>query len=802
MENKLFCKIYLFIVFLTCISFTICPLSAQETIVVGQVLNSADNSPIAAVNIYFKNSEKVVQSDAEGIFLIRTSDKVNTLVFSCIGFKRREIKIKSGQSVGLEMKLDEQNTLLQDVLVLPGSNPALEWMKKVRLQKKENDISRHPNYNVQSTEQNLVLMSKINQILINKRIFEQLKKGKLNESDTSMVIPLYMAQNKYRITAKEKKQLSTNIFSSPETSEKILAKLLGEVETDLNFYENVITVFGKSMVSPLSSVGNLFYDFYLADSLKANTGKQYEIHFRTKNSKNLAFDGRLWIDSTSLAITRIDAELPVQANINFIHNLRISQTFVPIFNKRWMRSNEELALNITYELLADNKQPKPEIFIKKTTSFDTSDSIMQKTDNFALSTYTEATLNEKLDNLNNTALLRTAKWLATIVLTGYIPMGKIDLGKIQQLARFTDIEGLRLNLPFRTNQKLWKNISLCGYVGYGFRNKEIKYSGIALYRLPTEKRRIIGINYTNDYRIINYNYNQLVYFENPLTTGDVDIANTILGFRSGDRMNLRKEFSASFANDWNTDIETNAYFRTNQMFANNDLPMQLGYEELTLLQYQSATFETRFSFGERTYNDHLQRIYISNYKPVFYSILEAGRYQIGTKSGNYGKVTGSIKHFVNMDFGHLNYIAETGYIFGNVPYPLLQIPFGNNKGGYGFYSFNLMHLMEYTTDRYATLHTELILNGLIMNQIPIIKTLNFREMFTFNMAYGGLSDSHKDVLPLPDYLKPLSKPYMEVGVGITNILHLFTFQSVWRLTDLNKPGVVPWKVMGSINLSF
>jgi hypothetical protein len=370
------------------------------------------------------------------------------------------------------------------------------------------------------------------------------------------------------------------------------------------------------------------------------------------------------------------------------------------------------------------------------------------------------------------------------------------------LARFTDIEGFRLNFPFRTNQKLWKNISLGGYVGYGFRNKEMKYSGIAQYRLPTEKRRIIGINYTNDYRIINYDYNHLLYYENPLTTGDVDIANTILGFRSGDRMNLRKEFSASFSNDWNTDIETNAYFRTNQIFANNDLPMQYGSENLTLLQYQSATFETRFSFGERTYNDHLQRIYISNNKPVIYSILEAGKYQLGTKSGNYGKVTGAIKHFVRMDIGQLNYIAEAGYIFGNVPYPLLQIPFGNDKGGYGFYSFNLMHLMEYATDKYATLHTELILNGLIMNQIPLIKSLNLREMFTFNMAYGGLSNSHNDVLQLPDYLNPLSKPYMEVGVGITNILHLFTFQSVWRLTDLNKPGVVPWNILGSINLSF
>jgi len=89
-----------------------------------------------------------------------------------------------------------------------------------------------------------------------------------------------------------------------------------------------------------------------------------------------------------------------------------------------------------------------------------------------------------------------------------------------------------------------------------------------------------------------------------------------------------------------------------------------------------------------------------------------------------------------------------------------------------------------------------------MNQIPLIKHLNLREMATFKMSYGGLSDSHKIQLDYPGEMYLMNKPYMEVGVGLTNILHIFTLQSVWRLTDLNHPGVSKWGLLGCLNLSF
>lgn len=802
-NNRLNLQKYAFKLLLITMLFASIITSAQETVVVGQVLNIADKTPIPSVNIFFKNSDKVVQSNEEGYFLIRYNGKESTLIFSSIGYKKHEIKIKPGQSVGTQVELEEENTQLQEAFIIPGVNPALDLLKKVRLMRKVNDVSRQSGFNAQSTEQNLVLLRKVTHHSFDKRIFDQLKTGNISTTDSSLVLPLYMAETNYQITATDKKQLSKNIFSSPKSGEKLLEKLVGEMATELNFYDNAITVFGKSMISPLANVGNSYYDYYLADSLKSETGIQYEIHFRTKNDKNLAFNGKLWIDSATFALTKIEAELPTQANINFIHNLHISENFVPQPDKHWTRESEELALNMNYELLADSLHPHPEIFVKRTATYHSTNSHSVPTGNFAQSNYDQMTLDEKLKDLNNTALLRTAKWIADIALTGYIPVGKIDIGKIQQIMRITDIEGLRLTLPFRTNEKLWKNISLGGFVGYGFKNEAVKYSGLAQFKIPGEKRRIFSLSYTNDYRRVDYNYNDFMFRENPLVTGDEDISSSVFAMKSAGKMSERKEYSVTFSNDWNSDIESSIYLRSNQLFANTSMPMELnGINAAPFLQQQSVTVSTRFSFHERAYDDHLQRIHIANNMPVIYSTLEAGNFQLGNKTGQYGKIIGSIKQNIRLDIGQLNYIAEAGWIVGNVPYPLLEVPPGSETGGYSTYQFNMMNYMEYAADKYVNLHSELMLNGLILNQIPLIKELNLREMFSFHMAYGSLSESHKLLLDYPGYMNPLNKPYMEVGVGLTNILHIFTLQSVWRLTDLNHSRVIPWGIRGCLSLNF
>lgn len=794
-------NIFLLIYFLISVPFS---LKAQEalTTVVGQVINSIDKTPVPNVNIFFKNTTNGVKTNDEGFFMIKSNDLRQTvLVFSSVGYSRKEIRIKPGKSVGMQVHLNEEYTLLQDVIVVPGANPALALMKKVRNLRTINDISRYSDITVEHTEQNLVLLSKVNQRNVNRRIFSALSEGSLSEVDSSLIVPLYMAENVYIQTGREKKLAETNLFSSSEKSEVLAGQLLGELKSTVNFYENTVFFMDKNLVSPLSATGTLYYNYFLVDSLQKDDNKIYQVNFYSRNPKNLTFNGTLLIDSATCALVSIDAKLSPQANINYIRQLSIAQNFVKSDKSLWIPSDEIITLNMLYEVLADSLHQKPELFISKKSVTVVSGDIPARDLNFAGTEYETAETDRRLALLNDTRLLRTAKWIADIAITGYIPLGKIEIGKIQEIMRVTDVEGFKMNLPLRTNEKMWKKFGLGGHVGYGFGNRQPAYSGYAQVKLNEKLNTVLRAGYTDEYRRIDYNYNNFLQRENPLVTGDADIVNTIFVLRAGTRMNRRKELAVMLSTDINSDLETKLVFRSNHLLSSGWLPLNYMGKNLQSIHYRSVVAVGRLSFGERIYEDHFQRIHIRNYRPVIYAMLQAGQFTAGNISGNYAKVQATLRQDLNLGFGKWIYILQGGFTLGDVPYPLLDIPAGSESFGYSYDKFSLMYSMEFATDKYLLMHNEVITDGLLFNQIPVIKHLNLREMFSLKMLYGSLRNTHGNILEIPGFVHPVTNPYIEAGVGIANIFRVLNLQSVWRLTNISQPQTTRWGVLASLRLS-
>lgn len=776
-------------------------LFAQETLAVGQVFDAVEKTPIANVNVWFKNTKIGIKSNDEGFFMIRNTGSETTLVFSCVGYRTKEIKLQQGKSVGLQIELQQTNTELQEVFVLPGTNPALELMKQVRAAKAKNNVRANFLYKAEIQEQSLVLLSKINQRAVNQRIFEQLTKGAVAKKDSLLTLPLFMSEQNYAVSGKNKTLITKNIFNSDAQNERIIEQLTGNFSADINFYQSAISLFDKEFISPLADAGTTYYNYYLIDSVQTNVGKEYKMHFRTKNPKNLAFNGSMLIDSTTMALKFIELDLPRQANLNFVKNIHLKQQFRLHNASYWLPDSGSVSVNMTYNALADSTQLHPLIFLKN--SFKTQNTNYQPSvQNFAGSNFESTDLNDKLRLLNETPIMKTARWLADVLLTGYMQVGKVDVGKIQNFARITDVEGLRLNVPLRTNETLWKNICVGGYGGYGLRNQQLSYLAYGMAKLPVGKRNIVGVSYTDDYRRIDYDYNDFLLRENPLVSGDEDIVNTVLAFRSSDKVSRRHEFSASLTADLNDGIETGLYYRSNRIFSAIALPFAINTLPVSDIVQNSLTITSRFSFGERVYNDHLQRIYATSYTPIIYTSLTAGSYKTGFVAGNYARLTATVKQSVKFGIGQWNYAIEGGAIFGKVPYILLKTPAGSETDGYKRYQFTCMNYMEYAADKYISMHNEINLNGILLNNIPLIKHLNLRELMSFKLFYGTWNKSNSSVIDIPSTIYSTHSPYMELGVGVSNILRLFTLQSVWRLTDLNHPGVERWGLRASIRVSF
>ena len=775
---------------------------AQETLVVGHVRSRTDKSPIESVNIYFKGTDIGVVTDEDGFYVIKNPGNETTLVFSCVGFRTQEIRIKPGEVNGLQVEMREDINLLQDIFVLPGTNPALELMQRVRQAKYKNDVFNHP-VTVLQEEQQLVLLSRNGSRSVAFRQFEQLSKGLVSPDDSTVFLPLYMASDTYlKLGNAPVKSLHREAKASPENAAILLEKLMGDLSADLNFYHNTIVLFGKHFISPLANAANTYYRFFLIDSIRTDTGKQYYLRYRTKNSKNLAFNGELWVDSATSAVAKITAELPAQANINYVRNLRLNNQFEYLDNGYWFPKTAALSLNMTYQLLADSTNLSPEIYIEKKIYASPTDTLMAAQTEFAGTSFTKDELELKLAEMNDLPLMKTAKWIADGVITGYVQAGKIDIGKVYQLARLTDIEGMRFNLPLRTNELLWKDFTIGGYWGYGFRNKQHQYSAFAAWKLPLKRKTVISAGYTDDLRRVDYDYNDFLLRENPLLSGDEDIANTYFEFRSSDKINPRKEFYAAVSHDWNPGIESKFYYRKHQYTGNEALPFFRNGIDAGTMHHQSFSLTTRFSRDERTYEDHLERIYIPNYHPVLYVTLEAGEASVQQDVYQYGKINAKLNHRLLFGIGEWNYSFDAGVVLGAVPYNLLWMPPGSETLLFKRYHYNLMNYMEYAFDKYIAMHNEWVFNGILFNQIPVIRQLNLRELISFKCLYGDLSNNHAGVLDFPAETGKLNHPYVEVGVGFTNIFRIFSLQSVWRLTDTDKTHVRPWSIITGIRLNF
>lgn len=90
------------------------PRQNQKGEIKGRVVD-ANGDPLAGVTIRMKNYNGGYITNANGEFTIQTKRKEEHLIFTFIGFKKKEMTVKSGQK--LKVVLDEDVNTLGDVVV-------------------------------------------------------------------------------------------------------------------------------------------------------------------------------------------------------------------------------------------------------------------------------------------------------------------------------------------------------------------------------------------------------------------------------------------------------------------------------------------------------------------------------------------------------------------------------------------------------------------------------------------------------------------------------------------------------------
>ncbi len=115
-----------------------------------------------------------------------------------------------------------------------------------------------------------------------------------------------------------------------------------------------------------------------------------------------------------------------------------------------------------------------------------------------------------------------------------------------------------------------------------------------------------------------------------------------------------------------------------------------------------------------------------------------------------------------------------------------------------------------TDDEYASWDVTYYMNGNLLNRLPQIKKLKWREVFCFRGLWGHLTDKNnptkernEGLYRIPDITYRMNTtPYMETSVGIENILKFLRVDYVWRLNYRNHSNIQKSGIRMTMSLSF
>lgn len=744
--------------------------SAIETIIIGDITNEATGEPIPNVNIHFRGTKIGTTSDPSGAYILRVDlHKKMQLVFSAVGYHSQRFDIEPGSMAGLHVTMREKAPLLSELIVTPGLNPALPLLQRVRANRSINDRTLSSNTSTVQREQKLYI-SHIQQRHLRRTIWKSLQAGMIMQSDSSYVMPLYQETQSFMLKANQMIPANDQQSKAIIVSSTDYSALLG-TEGNLNFYQTTIPLMGHGFLSPLAASGELFYKYFLADSIYVSyphkTEKHYIIHFRTRNPFYPTLNGELTIDSASYALRSIRAHAPTENTVNYLNQLHISQTL----SSTNTIESEHISALLDFAVKIDKAGTVlPTLLL--TTHLTTKDTSHIAHTATPYTLHNTQQTDSSFATLDSLPLIRTAKWIATIATTGYIPTKtKVDIGHVAEIIQVNEHEGVHIGFPLRTNASFSDKIALEGNIGYGFKDKRLKGMARISLDLPTPRKHQIHMEYRDGYVWSEVDDFDRMLRENSMGKGDMDF--TSYAFEALHRDSLyintairQQQLQFYWFADWTPNVETHTYIRAGW---HHGLP-HLSTQPIVHhpYAYQSFSFITRFSWQERKHDSFFMRRYTySSRYPVLWVGLEAGHWAYTTPHANsnlYAHLRLMLMQHASLGIGgKLNYALQAGALFGNAPDAFLWHADANQGYAYDPYRFTFLHGTDIIADKYIALHTEWNGQGVVFNAIPGLRWLHLHELIEAKIAYGH-------------------KLYAEIGVGIGNILRVCDLYSIWSLS--------------------
>lgn len=852
---------------------TVCRLFAQT--VYGVVTDADTSEPLPAVHVYYLTDPRlIVQTDVNGNY--RIPFRKGTLVFSMMGFHKQAIEV--GKSQKLNVRMRESSSSLGEVRVegkrrrySRKNNPAVDLMQKVIAAKDSLSVHLEPHFSYQKYEKMTFALNEFTETVFQDdhfKHFPYLKEHVEQHPETGkLILPLTVdEQVSINYVRREPHFLRTHILGQRSegitqliNTGDILTGMLADCFTDVDIYQNQVRLLQYPFTSPISSSGAInFYRYFITDTLQLDSQMCYKVEFTPNNPQDFGFSGALFIAADSTwRVHRAEIGIPSRSDVNFVEHMHIVQQFQTLSNGRQalcrnsMRVQLKLASHVQkfqVERVSDFSRwdfsPIPENILSQRSERMTDPSSHMRSDAFwshyrsTPLTQTENSMGGLITQLYRTRGMKPFLWIAKAFIENYVETSvdperpsKVDIGPINTMVGSNFVEGFRLRANAQTTAHFNPHWFLRGNVKYGFGDKrwkglaEVTYSFNRKEYMPHEfPQRTLSFSYENDVSspsdkflstdkdnvFVSFKWSSvhhMNYFERFNLNGTWEWLN---GLRLSGR--LRRE--------WNEGAGNLFYQRMNGTLT----PLSASDANLHRIVFTEATLGVTYQPGASYINTKQHRLTTNFDTPVMALTHTIGLKGILGGQYNYNFTEASLyKRFWLRSWGKMDFMLKGGVQWNKVPFPFLIMPAANLSYIMEDHTFSLIRNMEFPTDRYASFMMNWDINGKILNRIPLIRHLKWRESIGFNCLWGQLTDKNNPFLtdntndPVLFYfpgsfqadgtfsyasrvMNP-RKPYFEVVAGLHNIFKFFHIQYVHRLNYIY-PQTRRWGIRGSFRMTF
>ena len=795
----------------------------SQTKVSGVILDDA-KQPVSYATVAFKNSPEGVIADENGKFYLESKNTYTTLAVSFVGYKDKEIELTGEHNYDLKIVLENSNEIAE-VKIYGGktskkNNPAIDILRKIWERKKKNGLRQFNHYQYDKYEKIEFDINSIDSAFMKGKIFKNVE-FIFKHVDTSAItgknfLPIFINETMSKVYGDNAKNRTKDVLQANKYSgfgnanNDGVNAFLKDLYADYDIYNNYLKFFDKDFVSPLSRTGIQVYNYVLADSTFIDKKWCYNIVYYPRRKNELTFKGDFWVNDSTFAIKSINMEASKSANINWVRDIYIEQEFDVLNDSVFLLKRDHMMTDFALTKKEGSNgmygkrttmfknhefnQPKDDKFYREDVNkFDKE--VFTKTDEyweenrFESLNSNEKGIYEMLDTLKTVPKIKRIYNLVSILGSGYIQVGKFDIGPIFSTLGYNDVEGQRVRFGGRTYfgpNDPWR---IQGYTAYGFKDDKVKYGINARVMLNKKNRFIvslgnrrdveqIGVSLTTSNDVLGRSFASSSFFSSGTNNKLTNVNLTNLGFEIEPVKNLVLESSFSYRTLSSASSEFKLdYFTDNTYTKTSDKITQ-----------SEVNFLVNYTPKRKMVGYGVDRIDVDLNYPRFFVSYSQGLKGVFDSDFNYSKLQLYYRQPLLIGgFGRLFSTLEIGKTFGAVPLSLMGVIPGNQSYFIIDNTYNLLNYYDFVADQYTSLHLEHNFNGKLFSRIPLLRKLNWREIIGVKAVYGSVS---KENIALnasgQSYQAPVDG-YYEYSAGIGNIFKVMRIDGAWRGSYFNVP---------------